>query len=91
MADRPSIDELLSSLHAVDTSGRWWVGADAVVQIAQRVPALRLVTTLASLPFANIALDVVYRTIARNRHLLSRMLGMKACERSTSRTGQLAR
>ncbi|MEX2547425.1 MAG: DUF393 domain-containing protein [Chloroflexota bacterium] len=86
MADRPSIDELLSSVHAVDASGRWWVGADAVVQIAQRVSALRLLTTLASLPFASIALDVAYRTIARNRQVLSRMLGIKACERSPSRS-----
>lgn len=76
----PPTGELLESLHAVDTNGRWWVGADAVVEIAKRVTLLRPISAVARLPIARSLLDDCYRTVARNRQRLSRALGLTACE-----------
>jgi len=75
----PTLDELLDSLHAVDEQGRWWVGADAVVEIARRVAVLAPVSLVARSPYAMVVLDIGYRWIARNRRRLSRLLGMAAC------------
>lgn len=76
----PPQGELLEALHAVDADGRWWVGADAVVEIAKRVPVLRPISAVARLPLAKSLLDDGYRTVARNRQRLSRALGLTACE-----------
>jgi predicted DCC family thiol-disulfide oxidoreductase YuxK len=76
----PTLEQLLESLHAVDEEQRWWVGADAAVQIAQRVPLLRPLALLAELPLAPTLLDAGYRIVARNRHRVSRLLGLDACK-----------
>jgi predicted DCC family thiol-disulfide oxidoreductase YuxK len=78
-AETPSPDELLDSLHALDGDGRWWVGADAVIEIARRVPALRPLALATRVPFAVRALEIVYGLVARNRHRLSRILRLAAC------------
>src|SRR5688500_1406961 len=79
-ADAPTFERLLDSLHAVDEQGRWWVGADAVIEIGRRIPTLRLFTVAVRLPFARPVIDATYRLITRNRHRLSRALGMSACD-----------
>jgi predicted DCC family thiol-disulfide oxidoreductase YuxK len=75
----PSLAQLLDSLHAVDEDGRWWTGADAVVEIARRIPVLRPVTSFARLPLAPRILDAGYRAVAEHRQQLSRVLGMDVC------------
>jgi predicted DCC family thiol-disulfide oxidoreductase YuxK len=75
----PSLAQLLGSLHAVDEQGRWWVGPDAVVEIAKRVPVLRPVTIFARLPLAPRILDIAYHAVAEHRQQISRVLGMDAC------------
>lgn len=76
----PPRGELLDALHAVDAEGSWWVGADAVVEIAKRVTVLRPISAVARLPMARSLLDDGYRTVAHNRQRLSRALGLTACE-----------
>ena len=78
--DAPTLEQLLDSLHAVDEQGRWWVGADAVIEIGRRIPMLRLLTLATTVPLARPLIDAAYRLIARNRHRLSRALGMSACD-----------
>jgi predicted DCC family thiol-disulfide oxidoreductase YuxK len=75
----PSLAQLLDSLHAVDEQGRWWVGPDAVVEIAKRIPLLRPVTIFARLPLASRILEDAYRAVAEHRQQISRVLGMDAC------------
>jgi predicted DCC family thiol-disulfide oxidoreductase YuxK len=76
---QPALDELLQSLHALDGEGRWFVGADALIAIARRVPALWPLALAARIPFAMSVLEVAYGLVARNRHLLSRGLRLTAC------------
>jgi predicted DCC family thiol-disulfide oxidoreductase YuxK len=78
---QPSLDQLLDALHAVDETGRWWVGADAMVEIARRIPLLRPVTVFTHVPGAGRAADELYRLVADNRQMISRVLGMTACKR----------
>jgi len=77
---QPSFDALSDALHAVDTRGRWTVGAAATLEIARRLRMLRPLTSLARLPFAMAALDVGYRTVADHRQQLSRVLGLQVCK-----------
>lgn len=77
--EMPSPDELLDSLHALDADGRWWVGADALIEIAQRIAILRPLTLATRIPFAVRAIEIVYAFVARNRHRLSRALRLAAC------------
>jgi predicted DCC family thiol-disulfide oxidoreductase YuxK len=77
---QPPMDVLSEALHVVDGEGRWSVGAAATLEIARRLPALRPLTSLASLPFAMAALDVGYRVVADNRHQISRLLGLQVCK-----------
>ena len=75
---KPTLDELVDSLHAVDAEGRWWAGGDAVIEICRHVPPLRPMVWLARLPLARQMIDVGYRLVANNRHLISRLLGLRA-------------
>ena len=79
IAGAPDLDRLVWSLHAVDNKGSWFSGAQATVEIARRVPVLRLVALVARIPGAMIVLGLGYRLVAANRHWLSRKLGLKAC------------
>ena len=76
----PPLDDLMSELHAVDGGGHWSVGAAAVVEIARRVSLLWPITAFARLPLAMRFLDVFYRTVANNRHSISRVLGLQVCQ-----------
>ena len=75
----PPRTELIGALHAVDSAGRWFVGATAAVEIARRVPLLWPITVIAKLPLAMRILDALYRATANNRHSLSRLLGLAVC------------
>lgn len=65
--------------HGVDEEGRWWMGADAVIEITRRVSVLRPISRLARVPLAMTLVDGGYRLLARNRHRLSRLFGMDNC------------
>jgi predicted DCC family thiol-disulfide oxidoreductase YuxK len=82
VADLPGMpprETLGESLHAVDTAGRWLIGAEASVAIARRVPLLAPIGVAARMPGAMTALDALYRAVARNRQRISRMLGLQVC------------
>jgi predicted DCC family thiol-disulfide oxidoreductase YuxK len=81
VAGQPSLDQLLDSLHAVDEAGHWWVGADAMVEIARRIPLLRPITVFARFAPGHWAAEKLYRLIANHRQTISRVLGMNACKR----------
>ena len=87
----PSRATLAEALHAVDESGRWSSGARASVEIARRVPALRVVAMVARLPGAMLVFDLGYRLVAANRQWLSRRLGLKACQLPAALFGGSAR
>jgi predicted DCC family thiol-disulfide oxidoreductase YuxK len=75
----PPRDTLSQTLHAVDAAGRWTTGAVASVEIARRVPLLLPISVVARLPLAMRILDRLYAAVARNRHTLSRLLGLQVC------------
>ena len=87
----PSREELINSLHARDGAGRWFSGGKATVEIARRVPALRIVAVTARLPGAMAILNLGYDLVAANRQSLSRVLGLKACQLRASVSGRPAR
>jgi predicted DCC family thiol-disulfide oxidoreductase YuxK len=77
----PPRDQLLDSLHVIDASGRWSVGAAAWVELASRIPVLWPSSVAARrLPLAMPILDVIFRLVAENRHHISRLLGLRACQ-----------
>jgi predicted DCC family thiol-disulfide oxidoreductase YuxK len=82
---QPSLDQLVDTLHAVDAEGRWWAGGGALIEISRRVPPLRPLVWLAQLPLARPAINLGYRVVAANRHLISRLLNLKACTRDAPR------
>ena len=75
----PAIDELAASMHIRDADGRWWAGGEAWLRIMDQVPMLRPLSRIGRLPLMDRLVEPVYRRIADNRHLLSRMLGARAC------------
>ena len=75
----PPREELVRSLHAVDSEGRWFVGAAAAVEAARRVPLLWPVSVFADLPLAMPVLNALYQAIADNRRSLSRLFRLEAC------------
>ncbi len=77
---QPPRDELMDMLHARDGDGLWFKGGAASVEIARRVPMLRPLGWYARLPLAMPVLDLMYRAFADNRHTISRLLGLKACQ-----------
>ena len=76
----PAHDELMGALHAVDSDGHWFVGAAAAVEIARHVPSLRPISMIAKLPLAMPILNVLYRVVADNRRVLSRLLRLDVCQ-----------
>ena len=79
IAGAPSREELVESLHVVNSYGQWFRGARATVEIARRVPALRTVEVVARMPGAMTVLEMGYGLVAANRQRLSRLLGLTAC------------
>jgi predicted DCC family thiol-disulfide oxidoreductase YuxK len=71
--------QLAEVLHARDDSGRWWTGAAACLQVAQRVPLLWGFALLGRIPAAARLMDRAYRRVARDRTRLSVRLGLADC------------
>ena len=76
---QPAQDKLVGQLHVMDSDGMWWTGADACIEIADRLPGLRPLVSLAVIPLSRPLLVFGYRLVARNRHRLSALLGLGSC------------
>ncbi len=79
LADIPSRQELELTLHVQDHDGRWVRGGAACLRIAAALPVLMPLAFVGRLPFASIVVEGAYRLVARNRHRLSRVLGLDGC------------
>ena len=79
LADAPPPDVLGEALHVRDAAGRWAVGGAALVQIGRALPLLRPFALVAGLPGIRRLVEPAYRIVARNRHRISRVLGLTAC------------
>jgi predicted DCC family thiol-disulfide oxidoreductase YuxK len=79
LPDAPSLDALRDVLHVRDASGRWTAGGAALVGIGRALPLLRPIAVAASLPGFRRLVEPGYRLVARNRHRISRWLGLTAC------------
>jgi predicted DCC family thiol-disulfide oxidoreductase YuxK len=77
--DAPPETRLLETIHVRDAGGAWTTGGAAWVRIAGAVPWLSPLSLVAGLPLFDRLVEPVYRLVARNRHLLSRVLGAEAC------------
>lgn len=75
----PPREELVRALHAVDGSGRSFVGAAAAVEVARHVPLLWPVSLFAKVPLAMPVLNALYQAVADNRQGLSRLLRLRVC------------
>jgi predicted DCC family thiol-disulfide oxidoreductase YuxK len=78
-SDAPSEDQLLQEMHARDTSGHWFMGGAAWLQIAHVVPLMKPLAFVAELPLIRSLVEPTYTVIARNRHRISRLMGDGDC------------
>jgi predicted DCC family thiol-disulfide oxidoreductase YuxK len=79
LPDAPPLDALRAVLHARDASGRWVTGGAAILRICREVRVLRPIGFLGGLPGVRGLVEPSYRLVARNRHRISRRLGLTAC------------
>ena len=75
----PPRSQLLERLYAIDATGHWYSGAGAAIEIARRLPPLRIVGAMARVPGAMVVYELGYRIFAANRHRISAALGLKVC------------
>lgn len=75
----PSDEELASTLHVLDGAGHWDRGGAACLRIAAVVPVLVPLSFVGRLPLVRGAIEPLYGLVARNRHRLSRRLGLDSC------------
>lgn len=85
VADAPPEAQLLELMHARDGSGRWFIGGQAWLRIADELPLLRPIGWIGRLPLIRHLVEPVYAVVARNRHNLSRLLGDDACSIAPAR------
>ena len=73
-------EDLLEAIHCVTPDGRTYRGARAVRFAGLRLPLLIPLALVMWIPGVIWVAEIIYKRIARNRHLLSRMFGCKdAC------------
>lgn len=75
-----AVGDLSKGMGLVDSDGRIHVGADAVYQIARRLPVWRRLVWIYRLPVAHGVARLVYRWIAANRQSLGRSYEAGRCE-----------
>lgn len=78
-AGDPLRSELEARLHVRDGRGRWQAGGAAALAIASALPVLRPLALVGRLPGMSRVADVAYDLVARNRHMISRWLGVDSC------------
>ena len=76
LPDAPSREELAASLHVRINDGDWVRGGTACLRIAAALPLLMPLALVGRLPYAMSLIEHGYRAVARNRHRLSRLLGL---------------
>jgi len=79
IADALGLDELAPTLHVLDGAGTWESGGAACLRIAAALPALVPLALVGRLPLARSLTERLYEAVARNRHRLSRLLGLESC------------
>lgn len=79
LPDAPPLTVLRDALHVRDGSGRWASGGAALLRIGREVPVLRPAVLVAGLPGVRRLVEPAYGLVARNRHRISRRLGLTAC------------
>jgi len=79
MAGAPSQAELLESMHVVTHDGRWANGGAGLLSIMRRIPLLTPLALIGGLPVIRYAVDAGYEAFTRNRHRISRLLGLSRC------------
>ena len=73
----PTRRELRSALHVRDAGGGWERGGRAALRIASVIPVLAPLAVVGHAPGMPGIVDKAYGLVARNRHLISRVLGIK--------------
>jgi len=71
-------EDLLEAIHCVTRKGQVHRGARALRFIGLRMPALVPMALFLWVPGVIAVAEVAYKTVSRNRHLLSRMFGCKS-------------
>jgi predicted DCC family thiol-disulfide oxidoreductase YuxK len=72
--DHPTRSQLLRALHVRDERGRWSRAGDAMLRIASELPVLVPLSIIGRLPGMRGPVEVAYRLVADNRHVISRIL-----------------
>ena len=75
----PTRAQLEERLHVRDDHGRWQAGGAAAQAIASSLPILMPVAIIGRLPGMGRVADAAYDLVARNRHVISRWLGVDSC------------
>lgn len=70
----PTRRRLLWALHVRDGRGRWYRAGDAMLRIAAELPVLVPPSIIGRLPGMSRPVEVAYRLVADNRHVISRVL-----------------
>jgi predicted DCC family thiol-disulfide oxidoreductase YuxK len=78
----PDRDRLHEEIHLITPDRKIIRGADAVATVAAMFPRSRWLGKLVMLPGVRTVARWVYRWVARNRQLLSRVLGLPSPQRS---------
>ena len=75
----PTPATLAEALHVRDEGGEWHAGGAAALEIARAIPALTPLALIGRLPGMALVAEAGYQLVARNRHALSRWLGVERC------------
>ena len=73
----PTRRELRSALYVRDEGGRWDRGGRAALRIASVIPVLAPLALVGRVPGMQGPVDKAYVLVARNRRLISRVLGVE--------------
>jgi len=73
----PTRRELRSALHVRDEGGSWERGGGAALRIASVIPVLAPLAVVGHAPGMRGLVGGAYALVARNRRLISRVLGIK--------------
>jgi predicted DCC family thiol-disulfide oxidoreductase YuxK len=75
-----TIDRMREEILVHDPLAGWYGGFQACEWIACRIPLLWIFIPMTFLPGAQQIGDRAYKAVARNRHKISAILGLKACK-----------
>ena len=79
IVDAPPMEVLLDAIHVRDWDGHWSIAGAAWIRIAEEVPLLRPLAVVARVSAIRTCIELMYASVARNRHRISHLLGDQAC------------